>query len=121
MPHVSAKRLKEEEERILRSKLVEVFKVIGKDKSVSYSLGELLTHTEMIMLAKRLGMIYLVYKEVPTLDIADALKVSTSTVQRIEKRFDRGGYHNLRRAFGKLENSLENMLKLMSKGKYFED
>jgi len=121
MPHVSAKRLKEEEETALRSSLVEIFKIIGRDRSVSNSLGELLTHTEMIMLAKRLSIIYLVSQGVPTLDIADILKTSTSTIQIVEKKFDRGGYQNLRRVFGKLESSLKKILKRVSEGEYFND
>ncbi len=121
MPHLSAKRLKEEEEKLLKSKLVKVFRVVGKDKRVSYSLPELLTHTEMLMIAKRLGIIYLIYKEMSTLDIADILKVSTSTVQRFEKKFDRGGYQSIRRVFKKLESSLAGMLEIIIKGKFSID
>src|SRR3989344_4214674 len=121
MPHISSKRLKEEEEKLLKSRLVKVFRIIGKDRNVSYSLAEILTHTEMIMLAKRLGIIFFVYKEMSTLDISEALKVSTSTVQIIEKKFDRGGYQSLRRLFRKLEPSLQEMLEIMLRGQFSKD
>ncbi len=113
MTHISAKRLKEEEEKLLKSRLVDVFRIIGKDREVSYSVREILTDTEMIMLAKRLGIIYLVSKEMSTLDICETLKVSSSTVIRIEKRYDRGGYQHLRKVFKKLEPSLIDIIEII--------
>jgi len=113
MAHISAKRLKEEEEKILKSRLVDVFRVIGRDSGVSYSIKEFLTDTEMIMLAKRLGIIYLVSKGMPTLDICATLKVSSSTVIRIEKRYDRGGYQHLRKTFKKLELSIVDIIEII--------
>ncbi len=110
MAHISSKRIKEEDEKLLKSKLVDLFRAIGKDKGTSYSLKEFLTDTEMIMLAKRLGIIFLINKEIPTLDICKILKVSSSTVIRIEKRFDRGGYGHLCKVFRKVEPSVIDMI-----------
>lgn len=113
MPHVSAKNLKEEQEKLIKSRLVDVFRVVGRSSGTSHSLKEFLTDTEMIMLAKRVGIIYLVSKEVPTLEIAEMLKVSSSTVQIIEKKYDRGGYQHLRRVLGKVEPSLVDIIEII--------
>lgn len=110
MPHISSRRLKEEEEQVLKSRLVDVFRIIGKDRKVSYSIKEFLTDTEMIMLAKRLGIIYLVDRGMSTLEICETLKMSSSTVIRVEKRMDRGGYQNLRKALKKLEPSCVDII-----------
>ncbi|MDP2789463.1 MAG: helix-turn-helix domain-containing protein [bacterium] len=110
MPHVSAKKLTEEKEKVIKLRLVKIFHIIGKDNSALYSLREFFTDTEMIMLAKRLSIIYLVGKEIPTLEICEVLKVSSSTVIRIEKRFDRGGYQHLRKVLKKLEPSLVDII-----------
>jgi len=110
MPHVSKKILNTKQERIIKARLVDMLRAVGKDHRSGYSLRELLTYTEMIMLAKRLGIIYLVSKETPTLDICKILQVSSSTVIRIEKRFDRGGYQNLCKVFKKLEPSIVDVL-----------
>ena len=106
MPHISSKPLKEEDEKILKSRLIKIFQIIGKDKSSGYAIQEFLSPTEMIMLSKRLGIIYLIHEEKPTLDICEMLQVSSSTVLRIEKIFDRGGYKHLCKVMDKLEPSL---------------
>ena len=56
---------------------------------------ELLTPTEHMMLAKRLSMIFLISKEVPTHKISEVLRVSPSTVARFEVAYGRGVYKNL--------------------------
>ncbi|OGK10388.1 hypothetical protein A2767_02495 [Candidatus Roizmanbacteria bacterium RIFCSPHIGHO2_01_FULL_35_10] len=50
-------------------------------------LDDILTPTEKIMLAKRIGIIYLLIKEIDQLSIADILKVSTSTVSIYSVKF----------------------------------
>lgn len=113
MPHISKKQLSEKTERALKNKLVDMLRIIGKDRKVTYSLNELLTFTEGVMLAKRLGMIYLVHKGNSTLDICDTLNVSPSTVARIEKIQDRGGYQNIEKVFHKLEPSLIEVIEIL--------
>lgn len=49
--------------------------------------SELLTPTENIMLAKRIACYYLIYKKVPNNQIADILKMSTSTVSYLKYVF----------------------------------
>lgn len=117
MTHVSKKKISERIERALRDKLVEMLRIIGKDRKVSYALKELLTYTESTMLAKRLGIIYLIHKDKSILDICETLNVSSSTVIRMWKIYDRGGYQNIRQVFQKLEPSLLDMIEtLLSAG-----
>ena len=56
------------------------------------------------------GIIYLISKETPTLKTCEILQVSSSTVIRMEKKFDRGEYENLQKVFKKLEPSLVEIL-----------
>lgn len=125
MPHVSSKRLKEEDEKILKDRLMNVIQIIGKSKNSKYSLRELFSDTEMIMLAKRLSIIYLLYKEESILEICRILNVSSSTVIRIGKVFDRGGYKNLEKIIKKSEpeflDIIENILQGGMPAKFGKD
>ena len=59
------------------------FEVLSRSKSkvsVLELIDDILTPTEKIMLAKRIGILYLLIKEVDQAVISDILKVSTSTV-----------------------------------------
>ena len=113
MAHVSKKKLSEKTERVVKNKLVDILRIIGKDRNVSFSLNELLTFTEGVMLAKRLGIIYLIHKEKPVIEISESLNVSTSTVLRLHKIYDRGGYKNLEKVFHKLEPSLLDLIEML--------
>ena len=106
MPHLSSKKLSEAQEKILKDRLVEVLRHVGKNHRLGYALKELFTHTEMLMFAKRISIIYLANKEMPTLEICKSLEVSSSTVIKIQKRLDRGGYKNLIVAFRKAEPTI---------------
>ena len=113
MAHISKKKLSEQTERALKNKLVDMIRIIGKDRSVSHSLNELLTFTEGVMLAKRLGIIYLIHKEYSILDICETLNVSTSTVLRMQKIADRGGYKSLEKVFRRLEPTLLDVIQIL--------
>ena len=113
MAHISRKKLSENTEQALKDRLVDMLRIIGKNRGVKFSLNELLTYTEGVMLAKRLTIIYLIYKEKSTLDIAETLGVSTSTVIRIEKIYDRGGYRNIRKVFHLLEPTLLEIIETL--------
>lgn len=113
MAHVSKKKLSEPTERALRNKLIEVLKVIGRDRSVKFALNELLTFTESTMLSKRLAIVYLIYKDKSILDISETLNVSSSTVLRLWRLYDRGKYNNLQKIFKILEPSLLEIIETL--------
>lgn len=68
------------------------FEVVGNNFSKGNFIkiiSEVLTPTEKIMIAKRIGIIYLLIKEVDIRTIADKLKVSTSTVVMYSQIFNK--------------------------------
>ena len=113
MAHVSKKKISEVTEQALRDRLIDMLRIIGKDRKVSYALKELLTYTESTMLAKRIGIIYLIHKDKSILDICKTLKVSSSTVIRMWKIYDRGGYRSIQQVFQKLEPSLLDVVEIL--------
>jgi uncharacterized protein YerC len=62
---------------------------------------ELITETELLQLAKRLGIILMLDKDAPTHIICNTLKVSTATVQRHARKLENGEYENIIRSVGK--------------------
>ena len=113
MAHISKKKLSENTEKVLRNKLVDMLRIIGKDRKLNYALKELLTYTESTMLAKRLSIIYLIHKDKSILDICETLNASSSTVIRMEKIYDGGGYNIIQQVFQKLEPSLLDIIEIL--------
>lgn len=58
-------------------------------------LGELLTQTEKIMLAKRLAMIVMLENDFSYYRISKTLKVSTSTLKRLHRHILAGSYRQI--------------------------
>ena len=58
----------------------EIFKKFETNKSFSTLMNDFFTPKEKILLAKRITIIYLLIKKIEQRNIADFLKVSTSTV-----------------------------------------
>ncbi|KKP62920.1 MAG: hypothetical protein UR56_C0003G0027 [Candidatus Roizmanbacteria bacterium GW2011_GWC2_34_23] len=80
MTRVSKKYIKEEIITKLYRLFFEVFSRSDNQRSFLSLIDDILSPAEKIMIAKRLGMIYLLIKGVDFRTIADTLKVSTSTV-----------------------------------------
>jgi len=92
MPHVSKKKLKTS---VLRSIHRRFSKTVLQLKDTQHGrafLDNLLTDTEKLMLAKRLAIIFMLNEGISTYHIHQTLKVSVSTVVRISRVLDRGGY-----------------------------
>lgn len=62
---------------------------ISDKKEADEVLSELLTSTEKTMITKRVACFYLLIKKVPTHEIEDTLKLSTSTVTYFKHFLDR--------------------------------
>lgn len=61
------------------------FEVVGKKKNkeeFNKIIKELLSHTERIMISKRIAIIYLLLKKVDSITIARVLKVSSATISK---------------------------------------
>ncbi len=80
MTRISKKFIKEEIILKLYRLFFEVFSRSNDQQSFLSLIDDILSPTEKIMIAKRLGMIYLLIKGVDFRTIAETLKVSTATV-----------------------------------------
>ncbi|MBI4225706.1 hypothetical protein HY612_01195 [Candidatus Roizmanbacteria bacterium] len=80
MVHISRAKVPEKVLMRVYQLFFEVFSRSRSHDSFLELLDDILTPTEKIMLAKRIGMLYLLIKEVDQSVISDILKVSTSTV-----------------------------------------
>ncbi len=79
----------------------EFTQIIGRTtkKSAGPFLGALLTASEQIMLAKRIGIILLLHKKVPAYQIAKQLHVSSQTIFRIHTDYRKGAYTPITKYF----------------------
>ncbi|MEK7633483.1 MAG: Trp family transcriptional regulator [Patescibacteria group bacterium] len=80
MTRISKQFIKEEIITKLYRLFFEVFSRSNNQRSFLSLIDEILSPSEKIMIAKRLGMIYLLIKGVDYRTIAETLKVSTATV-----------------------------------------
>jgi len=95
MPHISKKKLGREVFLRIHKQFVAVVAELRTPVSVESFLGELLTTTEKIMLAKRLAIIFMLNEGVSEYYIYRTLKVSPSTVARMHVAFDGGKYKKI--------------------------
>ncbi len=101
MPHVSSKKLKKETLNKLYSQFGRAFEKSARKSQARFLLGDLLTKTEKIMLAKRFAVICLLSQEVPSSYIAESLCMSYSTIFRMSLKYDIGKYTALIRTIEK--------------------
>ncbi len=94
MPHVSKNKIGKKLMSKIKSDLVKVIVKSYKGKTI---VEELFTETEYIMLAKRLAVIILITKGLSKYRISKNLKVSISTVLRLQKDIDLGKYKSIKR------------------------
>lgn len=80
MTRISKKYLNEEVIMKLYRLFFEMFSRSNNQEEFFSLINDLLSSTEKIMIAKRIGIIYLLIKKVDCRTIAETLKVSTSTV-----------------------------------------
>lgn len=80
MTRISKKYIKEEIIMKLYRLFFEVFSRSNNQEGFLSLINDLLSSTEKIMIAKRIGIIYLLIKKVDYRTIAETLKVSTATV-----------------------------------------
>jgi hypothetical protein len=88
MPHVSKHKMGQKINRIANEEL-------RRTLSKSPLQAEILTETEKIMLAKRISIIYLLRIGESSYYIINTLKVSGSTVRRLQKQLWQGDFSNL--------------------------
>ena len=82
MPHLSKRRIDRDTEKLIDSALVWTFSRL-KGNEVNFVFSSLLTPTERLMLAKRLGILFLLNENKTEDNTAQTLKVTQQTVSRI--------------------------------------
>lgn len=93
MPHISNKKIEQKVVGELEKYLYKLVRDSGSQTRLLV-LGELLTKTETIMLAKRLGILLLLRKGLSTNKIADVLGISPSTAERFKHYMDSNKYRH---------------------------
>lgn len=117
MPHISSEKLDEDIIHKIFSQLVRTLEKASDKRATKYLASELFTHTERIMLAKRLAAILLVDKGVPQHVVADQLHMSISTISKIALKIEMGKYRAIRNISGKRrEDMLTAIEKMMLMG-----
>ncbi len=93
------------------------FEVVGKNYSRSefkHLIKDLFSPVERVMIAKRIGIIYLLLKGIDQRSISDTLKVSTATVSRYNIITDQND--DIRKIF---QNALKNRKKALASMEIF--
>ncbi len=117
MPHVSSKKLKKEILSKLYNEFGKALEKSAQKTRAQFFLGDLLTRTEKIMLAKRFAVIYFLSKEIPVSYIAESLGMSYATVFRMSLKYDLGKYSSLLLAIEQEKTSIWKILeKIMRAG-----
>lgn len=93
MPHISKNKLAKETLGDLEDIFLKLIQDSGRLSRIKI-FRELLTKTERMMMAKRLGIILLLKKGMSTYDISRILKVSPSTVTRFEFAIENNVYRS---------------------------
>lgn len=92
MTRVSNKRLEEKVLRRIHRRFAESAASMQSPRAAESFLGELLSESEQLMLAKRLAAIYMIAEQVSSYRIAKTLGLSISTVLRFQAKYHRGEY-----------------------------
>ena len=110
MPHVSSKKLKRETLSKLYDEFGRAFEKSARESKTKLFLGDFLTKTEKIMLAKRFAVIYLLSQSIPMSYIAESLHMSYSTIFRMSLKYDIGKYSLLIRSVKKENTEIWKIL-----------
>ena len=118
MPHVSTRKIPDEHFEKIYTQFVSIIDTSGTKRKSDLLLKEFLTHSEKIMLAKRLAILWMLEEGISTHNISDTLCVSPSTVARISLRYEQGKYPYISNILKKnkqtLWESLEEIIRLSS-------
>lgn len=84
MPHLSERKIDKKVLNLLLQAFVSVLSDCKTDASVASFLDTILTSTEKIMLAKRLGAVIMLQEGIPTTKIDKTLKLTRMTIGKIK-------------------------------------
>lgn len=90
--HISKREISEQLSKKLVEQLASLLVAQDTLKSSKAFLYEMLSHTERIMLAKRIGILFFLHRGYSLYATSQILAVSESTVARIKNKLDDGEY-----------------------------
>jgi len=102
MVNVSTKRLTEKDIKILSEQLLKLFSSLKTREAISSVLGELLTDSEKVMLAKRLVIIKMLYAGESQYKIRKILGASSETVNYWNEALLNGDLEAIESTFGRV-------------------
>jgi len=106
MPHVSRKKVDKKVLDEILDFLVIVLTGVNEEKEMKMLLDAFLTSTEKIMLAKRLGVAYMLEEKIPFDEISGTLSVTRPTIDkiRIGLKLEESGYELALKVLRKTKN-----------------
>jgi len=117
MPHISQRKISEEDFKKIYNQLISVFDTAGNDRRNNEFLKEFFTPTEKMMFAKRLAILCMIDEDISKHYISEILLVSPSTVDRISLRHEQNKYPYLSKILKKNKETIWNVLeKIIRKG-----
>lgn len=115
MPHVSNKKLNQEDSDSLVFQLTKLMNTFGEERKSEVLFFEFFTDTEKIMFAKRLAIVFMLNEGISRPYISDTLYVSPSTVDKAFLNFENGKYKNILRIIKKNNQTIweviENLIR----------
>ncbi|MBL4644355.1 MAG: hypothetical protein JKX80_00635 [Candidatus Pacebacteria bacterium] len=99
MVNVSKKKISKEIKNYLHTQLIDLFIAHSTRKELSRTLFEVLSPSEQIMLAKRVGIIGLLVHKYSTYEIIHIFKVGMGTVLRLQKQLELGKLEHIEKIF----------------------
>ena len=110
MTRVSKRKIRDEDFKKIFDKFIEIIDLSRSKKDIKLFTKEFFSSAERVMLAKRIGIIYMVIEKIPDRIIAETLSVSTSTIGRIIEKYDRGEYGYLDSIIKRNKESLVDII-----------
>lgn len=106
MPHVSRKKVDKKVLDEILDFLVIVLTGVNDEKEMKRLLDAFLTSTEKIMLAKRLGVAYMLKEKIPFDEISETLSVTRPTIDKIRiwLKIEESGYELALKVLRKTKN-----------------
>ncbi len=95
MVNISKKKLEDSVFNKMNDRLVETIYNLNTKNSINYFLGELLTYSEKVVLAKRFSIIFMLYEKMSWYRIHKVLNVSIATIRKMAIKIDLEEYENI--------------------------
>jgi len=111
MPHISKQKLPPEKQREISEQLITTLLSLPRSTEGKKFLNEFFTHTEKIMLAKRLALIHSLNKKTLVTQISELLKMSPSTIQKTSLKIENGRYSSVIKILDTQSKAMDKMLK----------